>query len=281
MQAFERVSRAIRRLCDGYSSLPGLLEWGRLTVARFQASERDCKGRKAFDNGGDFDDSDGFQTSVDFDGARATSFSRAGAMTTGPRKGERHHAWMRQNLSEKQAPAQHQTGRATDTARLHPAEGGRVDGPFKSQVKSGYGLLSPVPHLSFSASTASLPVRCCLSRPSGYPPASAEDSLSLPDTSKGALKVLAPGQVASRRLRARVLETNFKKGRRSSGGGVLSAVEYGQPVPGSALDADKSSAKTLEERHNDLSSVSGPSSVAQLLREEKAYRQRANALHGG
>ncbi|CAM9521968.1 unnamed protein product, partial [Pylaiella littoralis] len=38
MRAFERVSRTIQRLCNGYTSLPGLLEWGRITAARLEAT---------------------------------------------------------------------------------------------------------------------------------------------------------------------------------------------------------------------------------------------------
>lgn len=37
MSAFERVNRAIQRLCNGYSSLPGLLEWGRSIAARVES----------------------------------------------------------------------------------------------------------------------------------------------------------------------------------------------------------------------------------------------------
>lgn len=38
MRAFERVSRTIQRLCNGYTSLPGLVEWGRLTAARLETT---------------------------------------------------------------------------------------------------------------------------------------------------------------------------------------------------------------------------------------------------
>ncbi|CAM9668361.1 unnamed protein product, partial [Ectocarpus fasciculatus] len=38
MRAFERVSRTIQRLCNGYTSLPGLVEWGRLAAARLETT---------------------------------------------------------------------------------------------------------------------------------------------------------------------------------------------------------------------------------------------------
>ena len=271
MRAFERVSRTIQRLCNGYASLPGLLEWGRIAAARLEAT-------KAAGNtsglGGDARETDkhnahssGFQTYVRSGGGGAAGKGRGfsshlrGATTAAPRITGRSH-------DERRLRGQ-QTGSATgfrssgdhaspSSVSFAGAGFGTTDdrcsgGVWASSV-AGPGHSSS----SASASTASLYGRGSnANAPLRNPPAAAhETAYYFPKKAKRAGGGDFREANGSLRTGLGMSPPNNSGGK--SSGGILCATEYG----GGGGDGDSSS------------------SVASLLREERAFKQRTGALQG-
>lgn len=250
MRAFERVNRATQRLCSGYSSFPGLLEWGRLTASRLQA--------------------------VDFNGhSRTSSFSPSGAMAVGSTHNGRHDPLTKLKNLQARPQTQHEPRERKDAARLKPVSG------YKGQIstnggENGNGSLSAA--LPFPcASASSLPGRG-FSLPSWNPSFTEGSSQNqLLHGNMVGTDVKADEKVLSRRKSA---AKYWKKYSRSNGG-VLSAAESDQTVAELACGSETLTSKTREQLDTGLSTASNMNIVAQLLREERAYRERiGSSLHG-
>lgn len=238
MHAFERVNRATQRLCSGYSSFPGLVEWGKLNASRLQAV--------------DFNDHNG-----------TNSFSRLGAMTAGSTHDEQHGPLAKLKHLQARPQTQYEPRERKYAARLRQ--------PFNGRISTNWGengndsLLAALPFPSASAS--SLPGRG-FSLPSWNPSFTdwSNQNQLLHRTKEGS-DVEADEKIISRRKR------NGNKYSRSNGG-VLSAAKSGQTGAGLACGSEGLTRKTREHLDTGLSTASNMNSVAQLLREDRAHRQR-------
>lgn len=247
MHAFERINRAIQRLCSGYSSFPGLVEWGKLNAARLQA--------------------------VDFNSHnRVYPFSRSGAMTAESRHDDRHDPLAK--LQHVQARPQTQY---EPRERKYAAT--RLLQPFNGLISTNGGengngsLIAALPFPS--ASTCSFPGRRGFSLPSWNPSfteRSNQDQL-FHRTQVGS-DVEADEKMISRKKR------NGNKYGRSNGedlSAAKSVAKNDQTVAGLACGSEGLTTKTREQLDTGLSTASNMNSVAQLLREERAHRERINA----
>lgn len=238
MRAFERVSRAIQRLCNGYTSLPGLLQWGRTNAARLEASG----GRGGVDDGASVlgrDCDAPHNSSNDSSGAckRGHPYLLQGA-TAAPESDGHREPWTKRQFADGWAPV------GSPTSFVGDGEG-----------SASWSSVAP----SYSTSSTSFPNRAPL--PSSLTPAAA------PETAPYYLpKMAQAGQVRKTDARRR-LKTAGRAGGGGDGGGRLCAARYGQSVVGSA-----GGGKELAE----LDNVSQTSSVSSLLREEMAFRRRNN-----
>lgn len=200
MRAFERVSRAIQRLCNGYTSLPGLLQWGRTNAARLKASG---------DSGGVGDgasvldrDWDASHSSTnDSSGAskRGYPYSLRGA-TAAPESDGHREPWTKKQLAGGWAPV------GSPTSFVGDGEG-----------SASWSSVAP----SYSTPPTSFPNQAPL--PSSQTPVAAPETPSyyLP-------KMIKAGQVRKTDARRR-LKTAGPAG---SGGGSICAARYGQSAVG-------------------------------------------------
>lgn len=239
MRAFERVSRAIQRLCNGYTSLPGLLQWGRTNAARLEASG----GRGGVDDGASVldRDCDAYHNSTnDSSGGckRGHPYVLQGA-TAAPESDGHREPWTKRQFADGWAPV------GSPTSSVGDGEG-----------SASWSSVAP----SYSTSSTSFPNRAPL--PTSQTPAAA------PETAPCYLpKMAQAGQVRKTDARRRLKTAGRAGGRGGGGGGRLCAARYDQSVVGSA-----GGGKELAE----LDNVSQTSSVSSLLREEMAFRRRNN-----
>lgn len=291
MRAFERVSRTIQRLCNGYTSLPGLLEWGRITAARLESttaagSRCGLDGESVSTNSSKHGNLHASSWSGDIGVARDTgdlvSLTRgktAAAPKTGdggnhdrlfdgvqgPRGQQPSSAARVGSMGNHRTPSSAYLGGAGFRATEHRFGGG----VWASSV-------STAPYYSSGAagstSTASLPGRVSNTiDPSRDTPAAQEKSYYLP---KRAME--AGGRHRGEDSIGDVRKGAWVAGHTSVGGsssrGVLCAAEYG----GGGSDLSS----LVSHRSGGGGGVDGGSSVASLLREDRAFKRRSGALHG-
>eukprot|EP00752_Nemacystus_decipiens_P003048 g2825.t1 len=290
MRAFERVSRTIQRLCNGYTSLPGLLEWGRITAARLESTT--AAGSRCGLHGDSVTSANSIRgnlhascgsggVGVAGNNGGLTSFTREATTAAPTTGGTENHDRLIDGL---QGPGGQQPGSAlgadsvgndrtssstyTSGHRLRSTEHRHGGGVWASSVStapyyfSGSGL----------ATTASLPGRVSTTiDPSLDTLAAQEKSYYLPKKS-----MVARGQHRGGGCLGDGRKGAWVAGHTNVGGtstrGVLCAAEYGGG--GSDLSSLGSSRSGYGE------GVDGGSSVASLLREDRAFKRRSGALHG-
>lgn len=291
MRAFERVSRTIQRLCNGYTSLPGLLEWGRITAARLEsttaagsrcglggeanATDNTTRGRlhAACESGG-------VGTAKDEEGVSPLT---RGAMTAVPRAprggGGRNHDRL---MDGARGPGGQQPYSAEISSKGNhgtPSSAYLGGAGFRStEDRLGGGVwassVTTAPRYSSafgSASTASLPSRTSNNTTSRDTLAPQEKSYYLPKKAMGAEgRHGREGNIGD--MRKGVWTAGHSSLGGSSSRGVLCAAEYGGG--GSDLSSLGS------HRSGGGGGADGGSSVASLLREDRAFKQRSGALHG-
>lgn len=288
MRAFERVSRAIQRLCNGYASLPGLLEWGRTNAARMQA-ERPL----ATDSDTLHNTHHASSFAIDRnDGREVKPFlpSRRG-VTAAPRS--RREPRTTKAIGDSCAPKAEGKGL---TAALSMSFPFKTVSTFCSPRYSGYGgvegfdvaaaYTQPVPRKS--PSTASIPSW----RHSPVPESNNNTSMSY-DLPKMMWKGSRVEDGDTKALRRRLQTAGNCTVRRVSGRaaasirGVLCDGDYGQPATGSAWSGSGIEAPTGN-RTDDMASLGGSvdstsnsTSVSSLLREAMIFRRKNDGdLHG-
>lgn len=250
MRAFERVSRAIQRLCNGYASLPGLLEWGRANAARLGASGKDADKTSA-SMSGDPGSSLSLETSNGRDPNGGGHFFpfRTGAATAAAGTSGRREPRPKHNHVDGLGSAQAEVTRGGTISRRLP-----VDGRPGNGGRGGVSSIWPscATSLSFSSSAESFAGRA--------PPASLrysvvpETSHKLPKMARGARDIEASVKDVRRKLKT--------AGHASGGGFVFGGIP-----------------EAVDQHGNDRSIVGTTSSVSSLLREEKAFRQRSDPRH--
>lgn len=280
MQAFERVSRTIQRLCNGYASLPGLLEWGRTTAARLEATttagntpglggealfidnhNKYNSGFKTYRPSGRGAAGDRGEVSPRFRGATAAA-PRIG----GPGYDERR---LRGQEIGSATGVRSSGNHASPSSDSFSGDGLTNDrhrsGVWASSVVAGSGHSS-----SASASTASVYGRGSnITAPSRTPPATAA-AQAMTYFPKKATRA---GGGHFREATGNTRKGSGMSGANDSGSrssrGVLCATEYGGGGDLWSLGS-----------HRGGSDGDSCSSVASLLREERAFKQRTGAFQG-
>ena len=327
VRAFERVSRAIQRLCNGYASLPGLLEWGRANAARLQGGS----GAGGSGDVGSLGDgyngvAHGVRTSTDSDGgsggcggggggsdwqnyflqreARAAPGGGDNGYTGHWAKGAQEpgvgggytELWAKGNRDRRR-------GRGGGSAEFGiPAVGGERSGSSSAccavgsrgatssrspDDRKGLGAWSSSLTASLSsASTASLPERAAPVAPSWQ--SDPADSYYLPKMVRGGGRDLGiGGGTGDERRRLKTAGHIIGRGGGGGSGGILCSSDYGESAAGSTWEGGETTAARMSDGDGDLSSLgtlqdgtvmASPSSVASLLREERAFQRRSSAL---
>lgn len=255
MRAFERVNRTIQRLCNGYASLPGLLEWGRITAARME--------------GGDVALQDEVAETIHYPVPRGDSSEKAhslctrGGATSIP--GRRHERWTKHSACFRNE--EHVGEKGFTNSLFPPPRGGSLCSQDGMSGAHAFVTVSRSP--SCRAPTAAQ---------SWHPPS--DNVFDLPKMlSKGG--GIENGDTIS--LRRRLKTAGHCTGR--GNGGVVCDGEHGQPVIGSSWSGVTEAACTSTNSSH-LSSLDGSvqsfsnSSVSSLLREEMAFRRRNGGLYG-
>lgn len=288
MRAFERVSRTIQRLCNGYTSLPGLLEWGRITAARLESTTA-AGGRCGLDGSVTTDSNtrgslhascrSGGSTDAARDGKVFVSLTR-GATAAAPRaRGGGNHD---RHVDGMRGPGTQQPGsaagvgsmgnhRTPSLAFLSGAGFRSTEHPFGGGVWAS--SVSTAPYYSSgpsSASTASLPGRVYNTiNPSRDTPAAQEHSCHLPKRAIGAGgRPEGEGRIGD--VRKEVWMAGHTNVGGSSTRGVICAAEYG----GGGGEVSSSG----DHRTGGGDGADGGSSVASLLREDRAFKRTIGAL---
>ena len=302
VRAFERVSRAIQRLCNGYTSLPGLLEWGRLNAARLEGSGIGGNGVGSLGDGSNGVVAHGLQTSIYSDGGGSDGSD--GGSGGGSGSDWCHYSQQRgataaqgggDGYTEHWAKGDRARGRgSTESGMLAVGENpcssafavgssGATSYSRLPEDKRGGGVWSSLVTASLSsASAASLPERAPLA-PSWRPDSA--DVYYLPKMVRGAGRDLGTGGAGGERRRLKTAGDIGSGGGSSSSGGILCAADSGEIMVGSTGEGGKTMTALLSDG-GDLSSLGthqiGPmnsaSSVASLLREERAFQRRSSAL---
>lgn len=281
MRAFERVSRTIQRLCNGYASLPGLLEWGRTTAARLEATNaavnKSGLGGEPRNTDNHNTHNSGFQTYCP--SGRGAAGERGefsprfrGATAAASRVGGRNYdeRCLRGQQTGSATGIRSSGNHASPSSDSFGGDGLANDrhrgGVWASSVVAGPGNSSSV-----SASTASLYGRGSnINAPSRTPPATAaaqEMTYYIPK------KATRAGGAHFREATGHTRKGLGMGGPNDSGSkssrGVLCAAEYG-------------GGGDLWRVGNHCGGGDGDScsSVANLLREERAFRQRTGVFQG-
>lgn len=294
MRAFERVSRTIQRLCNGYTSLPGLLEWGRITAARLEATtvagsghghggdESGGRDANAIDNAARSNRPQALSL-VDFGsgtnsggkyfphtrGQTAVAAGGAEIRASGDKKCE---SWRMKygdrRPDDEWGPGGEQLGSA---ARIGSTRGyatpasAYLDGTGSRSTEDGYGGGVWAASLA-SASTASLPCRASnVLVPSRHSATPQDTACYLPNKATGVGGRLNREVSGDARKWLKTAGHTSSGGKR--GGGVLCAADYG----GGGSDLS-----SLDSFHG--GDGGGGSSVASLLRQERAFRQKNGVL---
>lgn len=308
------MSRAIQRLCDGYTSLPGLLEWGRLNAARLEGRGTGGNGARSLGDGSNDVAAHGLQTPVypgGGDDGRGGSGSgsdwrhslpqRGATAAPGGGGGRYLDRWGKGDrarsgrgsaeygitaVGERSSSSAFAVGSSSRDATSSISysrlpEDRRDDG---GGVGGGAWSSSVTASLS-SASAASLPERAPLA-PSWHPDSA--NVYYLPKMAKGAGRDLGTRGVGGERRRLKTagdIDNGGGGNSSSSSGGILCSAEYGEVMAGSTWDGGETMTALMSDG-GDLSSLGshqgGPmnsaSSVASLLREERAFQRRNSAL---
>lgn len=282
MRAFERVSRTIQRLCNGYTSLPGLLEWGRITAARLESTTAAGRGHGL---GGEFDITDniarnslhascgsgGIGTRDEGDVAS----TRAATATVPTAGGGGNHDRLMDSV---RGPGGQQLGsagshRTSSSVYLGGAGSGSTEYRFGDGVCASSVVTAPYSSAgSCPASTSSLP---------GWisnPISPSRDTFAAQGKSHYLPKkaVRAGGRYGVEGTLGVARKGVRMAGHTSVGGisnrGVLCAAEFGGG--GSDLSSLGS------HRRGGGGDADDFSSVASLLREDRAFKQRSGVYHG-
>lgn len=310
MHAFERVSRAIQRLCNGYTSLPGLVEWSRANAARLEVSGGHRDDGTTVGRDGDADNSSLTRSSHAFVGSSGDSVGGSGesyyggdvnriplggsTSVSGLSKGRRGTQARNRNARDHGRKKRGETplnqARSCFSTSMSDAEAGTL---FAQESDDGSASSRFVTRSMSSASAASLPGRVL--RGSSLRPTTstaAQNAYLLPKMNRRGLRDFNLKLVEDMESRTRT--AGYARG---SSGGTLSASEYGRAVVGSAWEAGDMAAGIVDTRRrvqegnvkeygrhpedgafgDGNSSIS--SSVAGLLEEERAFRRRNNVLH--
>ena len=316
------MSRAIQRLCNGYTSLPGLLEWGRLNAARLEGRGDGAGslgdgsngvpvhglqtsvfsrggGSGGDDSGGGSDSASDWRHSLPQRGATAAPGGGGGRYTERWGKGDRARSGRgsaesgitavgERSSSSAFAVASSSCG-AISSSSYSRLPGDRRDGGGDGG-RGGAWSSSVTASLS-SASAASLPERAPLA-PSWHPDSA--DVYYLPKKVRGAGRDLGTGGAGGERRRLKTAGDIDSGGAggggggnssSSSSGGILCSADYGEVMVGSTWGGGETMAALVSDG-GDLSGlgshqggpVNSTSSVASLLREERAYQRRSSAL---
>lgn len=301
MRAFERVSRTIQRLCNGYTSLPGLLEWGRITAARLEATTAaGSRHGHGGDVGGNRDansvditaHSSSLQASLSsVDSGSGTSFggkhfshtvgptpsAAAAAAVTRTSGGKKRELWMIKHDDHRTDNDWGTRGEQLGSAaRIGSTRGyatpasAYLDGTGSRSKGDGFGGGICASSVA-TASTASLPCRAPnFFVPSRHSSTAQGTAYYLPKKTTGVGG--RHGREGGGDMRRWSKTPGHNSSGANSGGGVLCAAEYG---------AGCSDLSTLGSCHGGGGDGGGScSSVASLLREERAFRQRNGALQG-
>lgn len=200
MRAFERVSRAIQRLCNGYTSLPGLLQWGRANAARLEASGGSGvdHGAIVLDRDGDFPHKSTNNSSGE--GKRGHPYPLRGA-TAEPKSDGWRELWAKKQTSDEWAPA---------------GKPAYIGGNYGDSAS--WASVAP-----FDSTSSSFPSRT--------PPSLSHTPAAAPDTASYYLpKMTQGGRVRDKEARRRLKTAGHATG---GGGGMPCAARYGQSVVGS------------------------------------------------
>lgn len=324
VRAFERVSRAIQRLCNGYTSLPGLLEWGRLNAARLEGHGTGGNGAGSLGDGTNgAAAAHGLQTSICSDGGGdgdgggsgsdwRHSFPKRGATAApggggGGGGGRYTERWVKGDRA-RSGRGSAESGTAvveemSPSSAFAVTSGGSGGGATSCSSscsrlpedrrgggggREGAAWSSSLTASLSSASAASLPERAPLA-PSRHPDSA--DVYYLPRMVRGAGRDLGAGGAgggARRRLKtAGDIGGGGGSNSGSGSGGILCAADYGESMAGStweggetmaALMCDGGDLSSLGATHHQGGAMSSASSVASLLREERAFQRRSNTL---
>lgn len=284
MRAFERVSRTIQRLCNGYTSLPGLLEWGRITAARLESTT--AAGSRC-GLGGEADTSDNNTRGIlhascgsgGVGAARDTAdvVPLTRGATAAPRAGGGVNHDRRTDGARR--PGVQQPGsaagvgsmgnhRASSTAYLGSPGFRPTDHRFGGGIWASSVATASI--ASGSASTASLPGRLSSTNaPSRDTPAAQKESFFLPKKAMGAGGRHGGGEGNTGDTRKGLWVAEHTSVGGSSSRGVLCAAEYGG-----------GGRETSSMGSHGGGGGDDVSSVASLLRDDRAFKQRSGAFHG-
>lgn len=267
MRAFERVNRTIQRLCSGYTSLPGLLEWSRTAAARMEGETRyvDCDRVDTIDH----PPSDGENSEGEYfrlHGRQATG------TTSRPQK-----SWIQQSPQR--------DGNENKQAEM-TSKGKTFLDPRRHVSYSPTNLGSGAHTSTTAASSASS--RAPTATQLWYP--SSDGGFDLPKMlSRGGRGDSGDAKCLRRRLKTAGHCTGRSDNHREKGGysgGVLCDGEYETSAMGSCWNGITKTASKNGNCQSDLSSfgdgdqiISNNSSVSSLLREEMAFRRQNGGFY--
>ncbi|CAN0499611.1 unnamed protein product [Ectocarpus sp. 12 AP-2014] len=267
MRAFERVSRTIQRLCNGYTSLPGLVEWGRLTAARLETTTA-VGDRRGLGGDGSWGGR--------VDGTAMATANHRPAYGGGGRR--RDHRAVNDRAAEGQGPwsvaglCDSRDFAAPSSAHFDGAgslsERGVFDfGPRASATTAASSLWSG----PSTASTASLPGRPRNAMLPSSSHSTKETTHYFPKKTSGVgVRHNQEDRAEGTRYSLKTAGAANSGGQR--GGGIFCDADYGGGGGGGSVSLG------LAGFHG--GGGKGGSSVASLLREERAFQQRTGAQQG-
>lgn len=267
MRAFERVNRTIQRLCNGYTSLPGLLEWSRTAAARMEGGARyvECDGVDTSDHPpSDSENSEGEH--LKGLGRRATG------TTSRPQKSSIQQSPQRDGSENKSTEMTFERKPFSDPRR------------HVSYSPTNRGSDARTSTIAASSGSSRAPTATQF----WYP--SSDSRFDLPKMlSNGGKGESCDAKCLRRRLKTAGHCTergNNHRGKGGGSGGVLCDGEYESSAMRSCWSGITKTASKISNKQSDFSSlgdgdqtISNNSSVSSLLREEMAFRRQNGGFH--
>lgn len=274
MRAFERVSRAIQRLCNGYTSLPGLLEWGRTNAARLEASGIGGNGGIKLDDRGA--DTSSLQPPVYAGCSGGWNLTLQGEPVPAKNCGALRQPTLKPNQA-----------RGWGSLRPNVAGAGTSDRPSSAGGGSGFLSVKTGSSSAWSPSATESLSSASTSAFAGRTPLASSCQSVTPETTYYLPKMTRAGAHDFDIERVEAGRRRLRTAGYTGGGGVLRAAENGQSKAESAWGVIATTTTVGEKGgDNSLARVGthrgggSCSSVASLLREERAFQRRNGAFRG-
>ncbi|CAM9945558.1 unnamed protein product, partial [Ectocarpus sp. 13 AM-2016] len=272
MRAFERVSRTIQRLCNGYTSLPGLVEWGRLTAARLETTTTAVGDRRGLGGDGRWGgrvDGTAIATADPRPAYGGGGGARHDRRAVNDRAAEGQGPWSVAGLCDSRNFAAPSSAHFDGAGSL--SERGVFDFGARISATTAASSLWSSPS---TASTASLPGRPRNAMlPSSSHPTKETTHYSPKKTSGVGGRHNQEGRAEGTRYSLKTAGAADSGGQR--GGGIFCDADYGG---GGGSGGGGSVLSGLAGFHS--GGGKGGSSVASLLREERAFQRRTSAHQG-